>query len=232
MPVYLKDTFTAGDGTAIEGRTLEVGSTTWTKYLRGTDFTEADIQSGRARLLHAGGGSNGCFAAPAGVSDETVYLSLEATNGNIVPSIVGRLSDVNNWWSLDIYSIGNAVRIIKCEANSTSLEASASVTINDDEQYDMVAVFSGTSIQATVDLVTASTTSSFNQSATRFGFGSLNGAANQTGYFDTFQMGIDDSNPADGLIGSGIGPSRVGGGGGLRYGRLAGGSIGRGLFIK
>lgn len=105
----------------------------------------------------------------SGASDATITAKL--TLGTIAGRYAGfifRYIDANNYWQAQIDAFGDTILIAELTAGSGTIRATESVTLGAGP-HDAVVTLNGTSIQVTVNGVTASYTSSQHQAATKHG---------------------------------------------------------------
>jgi hypothetical protein len=121
VATLLDDTFTAADGTTLNGRTMGPGPGTWGTALAGT----WQVESGAATLTSAT--ANGMITADAGAADVTITLDcLVPASGNCILGSVVRESDASNGWLCVIESDGAAyyIGIYERAAGTNTLRAS------------------------------------------------------------------------------------------------------------
>lgn len=164
--VLLKDTFTDADGTSLTSHTMDVGPG-WTVYAGSWDVRNDKTE------ITASTGINAA-AADSGHSDATVRA--DVTPGNNSCGIVGRLTDVNNYWWAECDNNGQAFRLVEYNAASVINRGQVSLTVSGSSTYTVQAVFSGSNITVTLNGGNAISYSSatFNQTATRHGLWSYN----------------------------------------------------------
>lgn len=179
--VLLSDSFTAANGTALT-------SLGWTKTVLSGSFT-ADVQNNQARLLQTTQGT-GTLTKDAGVSDCSVSCDVKLVAGvENTMVLIGRWSDINNLYYIDLYDSGDLISIIKREAGVNSVLASAAVTLTTNTWYRLRVRFEGNDIIADVDgKYQISVTNAFNNTATKFGFGINNSVSNGDTRFDNFAV--------------------------------------------
>lgn len=163
--VIVSDSFDRANGAIGTADTAQV----WTEAV-GT-FTVASNQATTA----TGDG----LAVVEGAADGTLEVSgLAGTSpGTPVSSLVFRYSDTNNFWYVYDYHGSGSIALRKKQGGSDTEFASAGRT-GSGGWHDYKAVLSGTSIQIYLDgTLKISTTSSFNQTATKVGLRSSAGAS-------------------------------------------------------
>jgi hypothetical protein len=161
-PAVFYDTFTDANGVSLDAHTPNKGSP-WVEI-----SGNFDIQSNRANTVSKPGSP--VFASAVvqtGISDCTVSAIFIPGTGNPVGIIV-RQSDVNNFLCL-VFSL-TTLYILRVQAGGGTILASGAITASAGVGAALEVTLSGTSISVTFDgTVTLSTTSSFNQTATKHG---------------------------------------------------------------
>lgn len=172
MATIVSDTFTAGDGTDISGRTpspTAPGGATWSERAGNWQITSnAAVSSTANNSLHC--------TVDSGVADCTITAEVDSTT-SLTTSIrdaglVARWSDTSNYWKIGINNQDNAFRIVERNATVMTTRATASVTINGGTFYTVQAVLSGDDINATLDGANGISygSATLNQTATVHGF--------------------------------------------------------------
>lgn len=185
IPGRLYDDFNNPNGIVLNGKRLKKGGT-WTTVL-GVGATW-DVQNGRARLLK-GSGSRDFAWAEANVSEGTVECTVNAGVG-CTPGVSGRVTDENNQWDIRFHPGGSTFSIFERNASVFTERAFVSVASTAGTDNKVKAVFSGTTITATLNGGSEISygSASFNQTATKFGLHSLNDATGVTDTFENFVM--------------------------------------------
>lgn len=188
-----QDDFTASNGTTLDGRTLSPTDPgdTWAKVtIQGT--ITGDIQSNRARHLQGatGDGGVGYHIADFGESDVTITTTMQSSHADHTLDIILRETDSNNWWAASGYIGGDTWRILKKEAGSVSVVASGAMDISTATDYAVKVVANGSTITVYVNgtQIVQATNATFQQTATKHGFGSTNVIANQSSTHTDFRV--------------------------------------------
>jgi len=183
------DSFTAADGTAISGRSLETGTanpTTWSTALSGTNAANGVIRGNRFQAdNYAGspnsGNNNYSFATVnSGASNVTITTTFVVGSRDYeyaYAGIAARQTNLDNRISATVFRNGNVdvgigLRLAQHSGGTfTSLgTAGTGTSLTAGTEYTLTLVLSGTSITATLSNgLTVSGTSSVNQTATTHG---------------------------------------------------------------
>lgn len=190
--IKAQDFFTDTNGTLLTAHTIapiNIGGGSWTKYTRAGSYT-GDIQSNRARHLqqNTGAGGTGFHWIDKGVADVTITCTMQANHADQVMDIIFRGVDDTHWLNVSLYIGGNSVRLIQDNAGVTVLASGAfTLAINTDYYVRVLAI--GSLIKVFVNgTEVISHTTTFNQTATRVGFGCLNVVQNGSGQFENFRV--------------------------------------------
>jgi len=193
-PSYqFQDTFTGTNGDNIQGRSLEVGTATWTE-----NVGNMDIQSNEANVITDGAGEALTHAASSfdtGLSDFTARVDIKhsdfgKTASNMVGGLMFRRQDGNNFWLAVIKGGAQEFELRKYVGGSKTNVVNTPFVPADNTWYTIEVVCSGTSITATLDGGNSiNTTSSDFQSETIIGFEIASGIVYAgTGRFDNFEI--------------------------------------------
>jgi hypothetical protein len=167
-PLLILDSFTANNGTDINGRTpspTNVPGNNWA-IGRGT----LDIQSNQANVAAAG----------AITPRSTAYVDAETANAVVqvvvtpvagsFSGICGRVTDVANMWAVVVDVNNDTFTIVEWASSNDTIRATANVTITAATPYTIRVTFNGTSITATLNGGNSiNFTSSLYQANTLFG---------------------------------------------------------------
>lgn len=181
--VYLEDSFTGPNGTALNGRALDYGGP-W--VLTGTGvFT---VQSNKAELTTAGAGGT-FLTADAGHADAVVEADVTFPSSNGEVALHGRYVDDNNYINVAFndYTDANQVIVAKNVAGTPTTLATISHTFASSTTYKVGVSFEGDTIRVWVNgvVVTTVTESALN-TATKFGINTFDPFGG--GKFDNFRV--------------------------------------------
>lgn len=176
LTLAIHDEFTAADGTSVSGRTPAPTNTpgnTWQEIAFGT------ITNNRYGAFVGGRHQIDC-----GVADHEVRATL-CLRAAQTYMLIARYSDASNYWIGRIVT-GSGIAIVERNAAAETVRASDG-TVVPATPTEVSAVLSaiGTTLQFTVNGVTISYTSTFNQTATRVG---LKGVGGGSDYIDDFKV--------------------------------------------
>lgn len=159
----LLDTFTASNGTAINGRTMDSGQS-WTAD------ANYDIQSNRARHPNAGSGVMLAVATNSGISNSALTVTIQFSDTHSI-GLIGRYTDASNYWLVTVdYYGGLVIQEVNAGVFTTRASVSAAtLAVSFNTDYTLTFTFNGTSITSTCNGQSINYTSSFNQSATVYG---------------------------------------------------------------
>lgn len=176
--------FDAANGTSLDAITPEVGSG-WTEQQG-----DWDIQSNKANPTGADpGGVHWVATVDASVADVLVKCIVRTS-----PNIIGRYSDNDNLWMVQLNVFNNKNYIYERNGGSFTLRASTDVTIDVDTDYDAIIVYNGQTISSFVDGGNRASYSSasLNETETEFGLRSFDAVGDVYNNFMVFP--ITDAN--------------------------------------
>lgn len=158
----ITDTFTAANGTNLNGRTTETGSKTWT-----VGNGVFDINTNKVRPTTVSGSAYATLDAGAANIDMSVDVTIGATT---VDGLLFRFVDGANYWRVDLVTGTDRLHLIRSTAGAEDGSISGAVSLDVGNTYTIRVVTSGTSISAYVNgVLIASTTNSTHQTATKHG---------------------------------------------------------------
>jgi hypothetical protein len=181
MTILVQDTFTGSDGTALIGRSTEVGSKAWQRYNASNNWTIQGNQAAASASVW-----DTPFYVDAGVSDGTFTITCAGYISS-TQQIFWRIQDNTNYWVLQSKDVYYSVN-----GTWTKVGAIAAVVTGDiikvELSGDTHKIYQNGVLQLTV-------TNSLYNTATKYGFSSNNTA---TRYDDFIIEGNDTAPPPTG----------------------------------
>jgi hypothetical protein len=175
--LLLWDTFTDVTGTNITAHTMNIGPG-WT--VSGTTWT---IQTNQVEVTGASGGT---IYAGAGVANVTASVDVNITATTAVRhGHAGRFSDANNAWRTTLNQSGGLFELVEVASGTSTVRASASLTVNTGTAYTIAVTYNGTTITATVNGGSQISYGSASSNQTVTNFGCYAGTSNKA-TFDNF----------------------------------------------
>lgn len=165
---YLQDSFTDTNGTNLNAHIMDVGPG-WT-----IDAGTFDIQSNQGRVTSAG---VSVASADASHADVTATVKTTVAGVSDSPSLLIRETDSNNHWIAAIITT-SSFDLYEVNGGSFTQRATTLFVATLNQQYTIRAICSGASISCTLDGANNISygSATFNQTATRFGIRSNDGA--------------------------------------------------------
>jgi hypothetical protein len=160
MTILVQDTFTGSDGTALIGRSTEVGSKAWQRYNASNNWTIQGNQAAASASVW-----DTPFYVDAGVSDGTFTITCAGYISS-TQQIFWRIQDNTNYWVLQSKDVYYSIN-----GTWTKVGAIGAVVTGDIIKFEL----SGDSIKIYQNgALQVSLTNSLYQTATKYGFSSNN----------------------------------------------------------
>lgn len=181
------DTFTAGDGTSVSGRSVESGNATpvaWSSYTAGNNAAASVIRSNKLVADNYASPTNNNYSfsvVDCGAADATITATVSLGSRDVsyaYAGVVARWSDNNNKIMVMVrrsgtVSLDEALFIWQMSSGSlTTISGTAGTgtSLSTGTEYTLTVTLSGTSITASLSNgLSVSATSSLNQSSTTHG---------------------------------------------------------------